>query len=61
MDFLIHTSISLEIVEEWTVRVWGITYLNQGEFTDMSLLRRHSGFKVIGHTVKWVSITYLIS
>lgn len=25
----------------------------------MSLLRRHSGFKVIGHTVKWVSIDQL--
>lgn len=65
MDFLIHTSISLEIAEKWILRVWSnsirITYLNQGEFIDMGLLRRHAGFKVIVHAVKWVSITYLNS
>lgn len=65
MDFLIHTSISLEIVEEQTLRLWSnsirITYVNQGVFIDMGLLRRHSGFKVIVRTVKWVFITYLNS
>lgn len=47
------------------MRVWvsGIKsiLLNQGEFIDMGPLRRHSGFKVIVHTVKRMSITYLIS